>query len=94
MNKVISLEKKREELEFKKKELNLKKYLESLKTNELQYEANDIIDQLNNGPVNNDDIFKGAVLMEEFAKRIDTKQMSEQVTSYANGLKTRLELLQ
>lgn len=94
MDKVISLEKKRKEIEFKKKEELLKDYLKNLKTNELQYEANDIINKLNNEPLSDDCVFKGAVLMEEFAKRIDMKQMSDQVNGYAVGLKSKLELLQ
>lgn len=89
--KVVSLEEKRAELSFKQKEKEFKTYLSNLKLNELRHEANFIIDRMGEEDLEDEFLLKGAMLMEELAKRIEGDKMSEQVSIFAKTLKDKYE---
>ena len=91
MTKVVSLDKLRVEKAFREKESTFKKYLTSLKTSELQHEANYIINRVQDKDQNEDFYLKGALLMDELATRIDELGMSSTIKSFSEKLKEKLK---
>lgn len=91
MTKVVSLEELRAKKAVKEREETFKKYLTSLKTSELQHEANYIIDKVKDENQNDDFYFKGALLMDELAGRINEAGMSSTIQSFAAQLKEKLK---
>lgn len=91
MTKVVSLDQLRERKAIQEKEATFKKYLTSLKTSELQHEANFIIDRVKSEDQNDDFYFKGALLMDELAGRINEAGMSSTIKSFAVQLKEKLK---
>jgi hypothetical protein len=91
MTKVVSLEKLRIEKAFREKESTFKKYLTSLKTSELQHEANYIINRVKDEDQTEDFYLKGALLMDELATRIDELGLSSTIKSFSEKLKAKLK---
>lgn len=90
MKKVVSLAEKRAEFLFRQKEDEFKSYLSNLKLEELRVEANFIIDRMGEENLEDEFLMKGAMLMEELAKRIQGDKMSEQVSKFAKTLKEKV----
>ena len=91
MTKLVSLDELRAQKALKERENAFKMYLTSLKTSELQHEANYIIDKVKNENQNDDFYFKGALLMDELAGRINEAGMSTTIKSFAAQLKEKLK---
>jgi uncharacterized membrane protein YheB (UPF0754 family) len=91
MTKVVSLEKLRAEKAFREKENTFKKYLTSLKTSELQHEANYIINRVQDEDQSEDFYLKGALLMDELASRINELGLSSTIKQFSEKLKTKLK---
>tara|TARA_B100001971_G_scaffold215192_1_gene259868 strand:+ start:122386 stop:122715 length:330 start_codon:yes stop_codon:yes gene_type:complete len=91
MTKVVSLDELRTRKAIQEKEATFKKYLTSLKTSELQYEANYIINRVKEEDQSEDFYLKGALLMDELAGRINETGMASTIKSFAKQLKEKLE---
>lgn len=88
---VISLDKKRNLKRLKEKEVAFKNYLKKLKHEELQYEANYIINKVKDENLSNEFLLKSALLMDELAKRIEASKMSNTVNKFSQNLKQKLQ---
>lgn len=91
MKKVVSLAEKREEIYFKRKEGEFKSYLGKLKIGELRHEANYIIERMKDENLDDEFLLKGAMLMEELANRVNEQSMSEQISTFADNLKSKVD---
>ncbi len=91
MKKVVSLAEKREEIYFKRKESEFKSYLGKLKIGELRHEANYIIERMKEENLDDEFLLKGAMLMEELANRVNEKSMSDQISTFAYNLKSKVD---
>lgn len=91
MTKVVSLDELRAKKAIEEKEATFKKYLSALKTSELQYEANYIINRVKDEDQTEDFYLKGALLMDELAGRINEVGMASTIKSFAKQLKEKLQ---
>lgn len=89
MKKVVSIAQKRAEFQFRQKENEFKNYLSKLKLNELRHEANYIIERAGEEDLGDEFLLKGALLMEELARRIEGDKMAGQVAQFADTLKEK-----
>jgi hypothetical protein len=90
---VIDLGQAREKLALKQKEEQFKKYLSSLKQEQLQYEANYLMNKAGTD-LDQETLLKSALLMEELAKRVSANsatKMSDTISSYAEELRKKTE---
>lgn len=90
MTKVISIEDLRKKKEIESKQKHFKLYLSKLKTNELQYEANFIINRIKDEDQGIDFYLKGALLMDELALRIEQEGMATTIRNFSKKLKDKL----
>ncbi len=88
---VVSLDQKRRVKILKNQENNFKHYLTRLKQEELQYEANFIINKINEENLSDEFLLKSALLMDELAKRIETSNMANTIQSFSNNLRAKLK---
>lgn len=87
---VIDLGQAREKLALKQKEEQFKNYLSSLKQEQLQYEANYLMNKAGSD-LDEETLLKSALLMEELAKRVSANSMSDTITSYAEELRKKTD---
>lgn len=87
---VVDLEQQRRKAALKKTELSFKSYLSSLKQEQLQTEANFLLNQFSD-EYNEDYLLKSALLMDELAKRVSATNMSHTINKYAQNLREKLE---
>ena len=73
----------------RKREEAFKKYLSALKREELQYEANYLLNSVN-GLTEPSLLKRSALLMEELASRVDAEDLSLKIRGYAENLRERL----
>lgn len=88
-NNVIGMESAKNKLKLKKNEKEFKNYLGSLKQEELQIEANYIMNSMGQD-LDVDALRKSALLMEELAKRVSVDSMSSSISDFATSLRTQL----
>ncbi len=89
-NNVIGMESAKSEIEAKRKEITFKNYLSSLKQEELQTEANFIMNSMGED-VSPEILKKSALLMDELAKRVSVDSMSSSINNFANSLRNQVE---
>lgn len=65
-------------------EKNFKNYLSSLKSDQLEHEANYF---MNKGEFSKEDTLKSALLMDELAKRMSSNRLKERVQVFSYNLK-------
>ena len=87
---VIDLGQAKAKLELKQKEEQFKNYLSSLSQEQLQYEANYLLNKANNG-LNEETLMKSALLMDELAKRVSADKISDTISSYAEQLRKQAD---
>jgi hypothetical protein len=90
---VVSLEAKRRLRELKKTERVFKSYLSKLKQEELQYEANYIINRVNDASLSEEFLLKSALIMDELALRVEAQSMSSTISKFSENLKNKMEQL-
>jgi hypothetical protein len=90
ISNVVDLESKRKLIALKKTEAGFKSYLSSLKQDQLQTEANYLLNQFSD-EYNEEYILKSALLMDELAKRVSASNMSHTINKYAENLRGKLE---
>jgi len=77
--------------ELKEKEVKIKAYLSSLKQEDLQYEANYLMNKMQiDEEVDQTSLLKSALLMDELAKRVTVKGMSSTITQFAQDIKMKM----
>jgi len=77
--------------ELKEKEVKIKAYLSSLKQEDLQYEANYLMNKMQiDKEVDQTSLLKSALLMDELAKRVTVKGMSSTITQFAQDIKMKM----
>lgn len=89
-NNVIGMESAKSEIELKRSEAKFKNYLGALKQEELQTEANFIMNSMGQD-LDVDSLRKSALLMEELAKRVSVDSMSSSISDLANNLRDQLD---
>lgn len=88
-NNVIGMESAKNEIELKRSEAKFKNYLSALKQEELQTEANYIMNSMGQD-LDVESLKKSALLMEELAKRVSVDSMSSSISDFANSLRNQL----
>lgn len=86
---VIDLTRAKAKLAFKHKEEQFKKYLSSLRQDQLQTEANYILNKSQG--LDEETLMKSALLMEELAKRVSADKMSDTITGFAKDLREKAD---
>lgn len=84
------MESAKSEIELKRSEAKFKNYLGALKQEELQTEANFIMNSMGQD-LDVDSLRKSALLMEELAKRVSVDSMSSSISDLANNLRDQLD---
>lgn len=84
---VIDLSQAKTKLELKNKEERFKRYLSSLKKEQLQTEANYILNKSRG--LDEETLMKSALLMEELAKRVSANKISNTINRLAKDLKDK-----
>lgn len=90
-SKIISLDKQRRLKDLKRQEEAIKSYLSKLKQEELQYEANYIMNKVNEEDLSDEFLLRSALLMDELAKRMDANHMANTINVFSKNLKKRLD---
>lgn len=86
---VIDLTRAKAKLALKHKEEQFKKYLSSLRQDQLQTEANYILNKSQG--LDEETLMKSALLMEELAKRVSADKMSDTITGFAKDLREKAD---
>ncbi|MFT6630349.1 MAG: hypothetical protein ACJAS4_000285 [Bacteriovoracaceae bacterium] len=92
-SKVISLDNQRRLKKLKEKEIVFKSYLTNLKQEELQYEANYIINKVNEENLSEEFLLKSALLMDELAKRVEATKMANTINKFSANLRDKINNL-
>jgi len=87
---VIGLEKAKNDLANKRADQKFKSYLGSLKQEELQTEANYIMNNMGSD-LDAESLKKSAMLMEELAKRVSVDTMSSSINDFASSLREKID---
>ncbi len=87
---VVDLQARRKKIELKKTEAQFKNYLSSLKQEQLQTEANYLLNQFSD-KCDDKYLLKSALLMDELAKRVTASNMSHTINKYAENLRGKLD---
>ncbi|MBD67104.1 MAG: hypothetical protein CME62_18025 [Halobacteriovoraceae bacterium] len=87
---VISLNERRKLKELKETEKEFKGYLKSLKQDQLQFEANYIIEKINEENLSDEFLLKSALLMDELAMRINVENMANTINKFALNLRSKV----
>lgn len=90
---VISIDQKRRLKKLKEKEVIFKSYLSKLKQEELQHEANYIINKVNDNNLSEEFLLKSALIMDELAKRIDATHMSNTINQFSANIRSKMNTL-
>ena len=92
MTNIFSLDKQRKFKNLKDKEKQFKGYISSLKQEELQYEANYIINKVKEENLSDEFLLKSAILMDELAKRVDANNISNTIAQFSTNLRKKLDI--
>ena len=92
-SKIISFDQKRRLKKLKEKEQAFKSYLSKLKQADLQYEANYIINKVNDDDLSEEFLLKSALLMDELAMRVDATHMSNTINKFSANLRSKMDTL-
>lgn len=90
MGEIFSIDNLREKKVLQTEEKNFKKYLGALKQEELQYEADHLLNNLDDSNLSEKFLLKSALLMEELAKRVDAQSISQRISNYSSELRDKL----
>lgn len=87
---IYSIDKHRKLKDLKEKERQFKNYLSHLKQEDLQYEANYIINKINEENLSDEFLLKSSLLMEELAKRVDANHMSNTINKFSSNIRSKI----
>jgi hypothetical protein len=88
---IFSIEKHKKLRDLKEKEKQFKAYLSSLKQEDLQYEANYIINKINEENLSDEFLLKSSLLMDELAKRVDANKMSNTINKFSSNIRAKID---
>lgn len=88
---VVSLSERRKLKKLKATEKEFKSYLKSLKQDQLQTEANYIIEKVNEDNLSDEFLLKSALLMDELAMRINVDNMANTINKFATNLRSKVK---
>ena len=89
---VVSIQAAREKQHQLKKEENFKLYLKSLKQEQLQYEANYLLNRIDmaiESNQKNEILLKSALLMDEIAQRVSNGSLSASINDFAQDIREK-----
>lgn len=86
---VVEFAEAKRTLLLKQKEKQFKNYLSSLKQDQLQIEANFLMNKVGND-LNDEALMKSALLMEELAKRVSSDNISNSIHKFAGDIREKL----
>ncbi len=89
-SKIISFSERRKLRDLKIKEKQFKTYLSSLKKDQLQIEANYIINKVNEHDLTDEFLLKSALLMDELANRVTINNMSHTISKFSKNLRSKM----
>ena len=90
-SKVISFVERKKLRDLKTKEKQFKAYLSSLKQDQLQTEANYIINKINEENLSDEFLLKSALLMDELATRVNVSNMSHTISKFSKNLRSKMK---
>jgi uncharacterized membrane protein YheB (UPF0754 family) len=76
---------------LKEQERKFKAYLSSLKQEELQFEANYIINKVQDENLSNEFLLKSSLLLEELAKRVDASNMANTIQKFSSNIRSKID---
>jgi len=76
--------------ELKQKEASFKAYLSSLKQDQLQLEANYLLNKMTDD-LDDEFLLKSALLMDELAKRVSAESMSNTINQFASDIREKID---
>jgi len=91
-SKIISFIEKKKLKELKAKEVKFKSYLSSLKQDQLQTEANYIINKIKDENLSDEFLLRSALLMDELAIRVDTVNISHTIQKFSKNLRSKMKV--
>lgn len=87
---IVSIAERKKLKDLKIKEKQFKSYLSSLKQDQLQIEANYIINKINEENLTDEFLLKGALLMDELATRVNVSNMSHTITKFSKNIRSKM----
>ena len=90
-SKIVSIAERRKLKELKNKEKQFKSYLSSLQQDQLQIEANYIINKINEDNLTDEFLLKSALLMDELAVRVSVANMSHTITKFSKNIRSKIK---
>ena len=90
---IISIDQRRRLKILKEKEQSFKSYLGKLKQEDLQYEANYVINKVNAENLTEEFLLKSALIMDELAKRVESNNMSNTINQFSANLRSKMDIL-
>jgi uncharacterized protein YlxP (DUF503 family) len=90
---VVSIEQKRRLKKLKEKESIFKSYLSKLKQDELQFEANYIINRVNEQDLSEEFLLKSALIMDELATRVGATKMANTIDKYSENIRSKIKTI-
>ena len=90
---VVSIDQRRRLKKLKEKESIFKSYLSKLKQDELQFEANYIINKVNESDLSEEFLLKSALIMDELAQRVGATKMSNTIDKYSENIRSKIKTI-
>lgn len=90
---VVSIDQRRRLKQLKEKENLFKSYLSKLKQDELQFEANYIINRVTEHDLSEEFLLKSALIMDELASRLGASQMSNTIGKYSENIRSKIKTI-
>lgn len=88
---IVSIAERKKLKDLKVKERQFKSYLSSLKQDQLQIEANYIINKINEENLTDEFLLRGALLMDELATRVNVSNMSHTITNFSKNIRSKMK---
>lgn len=88
---IVSIAERKKLKDLKLKEKQFKSYLSSLQQDQLQIEANYIINKINEENLTDEFLLKSALLMDELATRVNVTNMSHTITNFSKNIRSKMK---
>ena len=88
---IVSIAERKKLKDLKVKEKQFKSYLSSLQQDQLQIEANYIINKINEDNLTDEFLLRGALLMDELATRVNVSNMSHTITNFSKNIRSKMK---
>lgn len=88
---IVSMAERKKLRDLKTKEKQFKSYLSSLQQDQLQIEANYIINKINEENLTDEFLLKSALLMDELATRVNVTNMSHTIENFSKNIRSKMK---